>query len=105
MKRLAIGVALAAIVAFTARAAEPDGRTLYLQKCAMCHDATGMGTGLLARRMDPRVAELEKRSDLAAAFVERAARIGLINMPPITRADVSDAELRAIALYLSGNKP
>ena len=35
----------------------------------------GMGTGLLARRMKPEVAQVEKRGDLSAAYVERAARV------------------------------
>jgi|APCry1669188879_1035177.scaffolds.fasta_scaffold82170_2 mono/diheme cytochrome c family protein len=82
-----------------------DGKALFNEKCAMCHNAFGMGTGLLARRVDPAVAELEKRSDLTAAYVERAARIGILNMMPITRADASDAQLAAIAGYLSKGKP
>jgi len=105
MKWRTTAVVLAALTLVTARAAELDGQALYRQKCAMCHDVSGMGTGLLARRLDPEVAELQKRSDLGAAFVERAARVGLLNMPPITRADVGDSELRAIARYLSRGKP
>jgi mono/diheme cytochrome c family protein len=104
MKRLTT-LALLPLLAATAGAAELDGRSLYHEKCARCHDASGMGTGLLARRMDPGVAELEKRADLTVTFVERAARIGLLNMPPITRGDVADQELRAIALYLSRGNP
>lgn len=89
----------------TAAAADLDGKTLFKQKCAMCHDGAGMGTGLLGRRMDPKVAELEKREDLSAAFVTAAARSGILNMPNITRGDVSDPEMQAIALYLSRGKP
>lgn len=99
-----LGLALLA-AAPTAQSAEPDGKALFQRRCAMCHDAAGMGTGLLARRMKPEVAMLEKRDDLSAAYVEKAARIGLLNMPPITRGDVGDADLRAIALYLSKGKP
>ena len=51
------------------------------------------------------VAPLEKRDDLSAAYVERAARIGILNMPPITRGDVSNEELASIAQYLSKGKP
>lgn len=82
-----------------------DGKTLFKQKCAMCHDAAGMGTGLLSRRVDPKVAQLEQREDLSAAFVVAAARVGILNMPNITRGDVSDPEMQAIALYLSRGKP
>jgi hypothetical protein len=38
----------------------------------------------------PDLAPLEKRDDLSAAYVERAARIGILNMPPITRGDASN---------------
>jgi hypothetical protein len=48
---------------------------------------------------------LEKRDDLSAAYVERAARIGILNMPPITRGDASDAQLASIARYLSKGRP
>ncbi len=87
------------------RAADPDGRQLFQHKCAPCHGAVGMGTGLLARRMKPEVAPLEKRDDLSTVYVERAARIGILNMPPITRAEVSDAQLTSIAQYLAKGKP
>ncbi|HTC54107.1 MAG TPA: cytochrome c [Steroidobacteraceae bacterium] len=104
MRRLLL-LALALPVSVAVQAAEPDGQQLFEHKCAMCHGPVGMGTGLLARRMKPEVAPLEKRDDLSAAYVERAARIGILNMPPITRADVSDAQLALIARYLSKGKP
>ena len=101
----ALALALLGLAAATTQAAEPDGKKLFQQRCAMCHNAIGMGTGLLARRVKPEVAELEKRDDLTAAYVEKAARIGLLNMPAITRGDVSDRDLHAIALYVSKGKP
>jgi mono/diheme cytochrome c family protein len=104
MKRM-ITLALLGLAAVATQAAEPDGKKLFQQRCAMCHNAFGMGTGLLARRVKPEVAELEKREDLTAAYVEKAARIGLLNMPPITRGDVGDRDLHAIALYVSKGKP
>jgi mono/diheme cytochrome c family protein len=93
------------VLSLSAQAADLDGRQLFNHKCAMCHGAVGMGTGLLSRRMKPEVAPLEKRDDLSAAYVERAARVGILNMPPITRGDVSDAQLASIAQYLSKGKP
>jgi len=76
------------------------GEALYVEYCAMCHAANGMGTGLLARRgRDP--ALLEGRSDLAAGFVVIAARNGIGNMPAIPRGEVSDEQLQAIADYLA----
>jgi mono/diheme cytochrome c family protein len=104
MRRL-LPIAMAALLSTAVQAADPDGQQLFEHKCAMCHGAVGMGTGLLARRMKPEVAPLEKRDDLSAAYVERAARVGILNMPPITRADVSDAQLALIARYLSKGRP
>jgi mono/diheme cytochrome c family protein len=104
MKRLVL-IGISSLFALAAHAADLDGKQLFQRRCAMCHGAVGMGTGLLARRMKPEVAPLEKRDDLSAAYVERAARIGILNMPPITRGDVSDAQLASIALYLSRGKP
>lgn len=83
-------------------AQRPDatgGEALYVEYCAMCHTANGMGTGLLARRRAD--ALLEQRGDLAAAFVVIAARNGIGNMPAIPRGEVSDEDLQAIAEYLA----
>ncbi len=98
-------IGVASLITVGARADDLDGKKLFHQKCEMCHGAAGMGTGLLARRMKPEVAQLESRDDLSAAYVVRAARVGILNMPPITRADVSDPQLTSIALYLAKGKP
>lgn len=75
------------------------GEALYVEYCAMCHEANGMGTGLLGRRMDTPL--LERRDNLTAPFVVIAARNGIGNMPAIPRGEVSDADLQAIADYLA----
>ena len=75
------------------------GEALYLEHCVSCHGANGMGTGLLARRVQP--ALLEARDNLPAAYVVTAARRGIGNMPAIPRGEVSDEELQAIADYLA----
>jgi len=77
---------------------------LFVEKCSMCHRQTGMGTVLLARRMKPDVAMLEKRDDLTEDYIIQAARTGIGNMPRITRGEVSDAQLKAIAQYLAKGK-
>ena len=83
-----------------AGAADLDGQALFKEKCFMCHSKAGMGTGLLSRRVKP--AELLLRTDLVPAFVIGAARAGIGNMPAISRGEVSDAQLAAIARFLSG---
>jgi len=104
MRRLLL-VWVAMLLPLSAQSAELTGKQLFQRRCAMCHGVVGMGTGLLARRMKPEVAQLEAREDLSAAYVERAARIGILNMPPITRGDVSDAQLASIAQYLAKGRP
>jgi mono/diheme cytochrome c family protein len=79
--------------------ATPDGKALYREKCSMCHDKTGMGTGLLARRV--KAAELLLRDDLNATYVAQVARAGIGNMPAIPRGEVTDEQLNAIASYLA----
>ncbi len=98
---LALG-ALGIVAASAAPAAEAaDGAKLFTEKCAMCHRAGGMGTVLLVRRVKPEVAELEKRADLTPQLIEVAVRTGIVNMPRLTRAEVSDTQLRSIADYLT----
>ena len=75
------------------------GEALYVEKCIMCHGPGGMGTGLLGRTR--KVALLEDRDNLPAAFVITAARQGIGNMPPIPRGEASDEQLKAIADYLA----
>lgn len=79
-------------------------QALFVEKCSMCHRQMGMGTVILARRMDPRVAMLEARDDLTADFVMTAARQGIGNMPRISRGEVSDTQLGRIAAYLGKGK-
>jgi mono/diheme cytochrome c family protein len=93
-------VALVLLVTSVAASAQtPDGKALYKEKCVMCHDKTGMGTGILFRRV--KVAELLLRDDLNAVFVATAARAGIGNMPAIPRGEVSDVQLQAIADFLA----
>lgn len=91
---------VAALATPQARAPVPsDGAALFREKCGMCHGKVGMGTGLLARRVQP--AELLERTDLTAEYVIQAARTGIGNMPAIPRGEASDTQLRAIAQWLA----
>lgn len=99
----------AAVLALPAAApaAEPaPARALFSSRCGMCHQTNGMGVSILSRRPgDASKGLLEARDDLSAEFVYVVARMGTGNMPRISRAEVSDDELRGIALYLSRGKP
>lgn len=96
----AAGQPASASVYLSPPADAPAGRQLFFEKCEMCHGESGMGTGLLARRIEP--AELLKRKDLAADYVVIAVRQGVGNMPAMPRGELSDAELDTIAQYLAG---
>ncbi len=83
------------------RSSKSPPEALFVEKCGMCHRQMGMGTIILARRMDPAVSMLEARRDMPADFVIQAARAGVGNMPRISRGEVSDAQLKVIANYLA----
>ena len=83
------------------RSSHSPAEALFVEKCGMCHRQMGMGTIILARRMDPAVSMLEARRDMPAEFIVQAARAGIGNMPRISRGEVSDAQLQVIARYLA----
>lgn len=80
-----------------------EGERLYGEKCAFCHAGRNTGTIMLGRRLDPATAELHKRTDLQADYVKAVVRNGLVNMPPLSRVEVSDEELDRIAAWLARN--
>tara|TARA_A100001391_G_scaffold130111_6_gene89449 strand:- start:3097 stop:3432 length:336 start_codon:yes stop_codon:yes gene_type:complete len=81
-------------------AATPAGQELFVERCGGCHLEGGFGTRVLARRVPEGQAELEKRELLPAALVTLVVRRGLGSMPQIREAELSDADLAAIAAYL-----
>lgn len=82
------------------RSYKSEAEKLFVDKCAMCHRNFGMGTVILAHRVEKGQDWLERRPDLTVDFVKAAARNGIGNMPRITRGDVSDEQLDSIARYL-----
>lgn len=83
----------------SSRPTATGGEALYLEHCSSCHGPNGMGTGLLARRVQP--ALLEARDNLPAQYVILVVRNGIGNMPPVPRGEISDTDLKAIADYLA----
>lgn len=77
------------------------GRSLFQARCGMCHLAGGTGTFMLGRRLGAANALLVERTNLDATYVKHVVRNGIVSMPRITRAEVSDAELLAIVDYLT----
>jgi cytochrome c5 len=80
---------------------QAQGKQVYSHWCIYCHAAGVWGTNRLARRMDKDHAVLETRTDLTAAGIRAVVRAGIGSMPPLRRTEVSDADLDAIAAYLT----
>lgn len=78
------------------------GERLYGRECAYCHVGRNTGTTMLGKRLpEGTPAQLHERDDLAADYVKIVVRNGLVNMPPLSRAEVSDEELDQIARWLA----
>jgi mono/diheme cytochrome c family protein len=85
----------------TRLATAQNGERLFLRRCGVCHLEGGMGTQILARRVPAGQAKLQDRIGLAPDFIIHTARGGMGAMPRISRVEATDAELTAIAAYLS----
>lgn len=86
-----------------------DGHQLFRNRCGTCHLAGGMGTNVLTARMaaakqPAALGLLENRTDLTVDYVKTVARNGKVAMPRLSRVEVTDPELDAIAAYLAGPK-
>ncbi len=78
------------------------GERLYGRECAYCHVGRNTGTTMLGKRLpEGTPAQLHERTDLAADYVKIVVRNGMVNMPPLSRAEVSDEELEQIARWLA----
>lgn len=90
--------------------ADLPGRVIFEQNCAVCHGA-GVGddgarqlpgTAALAERYQGRLpGELELRRDLTAPVLVLFVRRGVGPMPAFREAELSDADITAIAEYLA----
>ncbi len=91
--------------ASAAASAEPAAslppEVLFARRCGLCHNAGGVGAQTLGRRLGPERAVLATRGDLTVPFVTVVVRHGLLNMPRLTRVEVTDEELAAIATWLA----
>jgi cytochrome c5 len=107
------GIVRLAILAVTlaadaASAAEPaltpqqqQGKRLYDHICVYCHSPGVWGTNRLSKRMDKEHAVLENRTDLSAGAIQTIVRTGIGSMPPLRKSELSDADVSAIAAYLT----
>lgn len=82
-----------------------DGQILFSNRCGACHLAGGMGTNLLTKQRVaagqlPESGLLANRNDLTQRYIKLVVRSGKMAMPRLTRVEVTDAELDAIARFL-----
>jgi mono/diheme cytochrome c family protein len=87
-----------------------DGAALFSNRCGACHLAGGMGTNLLTKQRlaagaPPETGLLANRTDLTADYVKSVVRMGKMAMPRLSRVEVTDAELDAIARHLGKATP
>jgi mono/diheme cytochrome c family protein len=85
---------------------QPRGYVEYQRYCSMCH-GEGVGKpGTLALQAKYKGAEpalLEKRTDLTLQLIKLYVRNGISVMPIFRKTEISDADLDAIAAYLTRN--
>lgn len=85
---------------------QPRGYAQYQNYCAVCH---GEGEGkpgtlaLAAKYKGQKPALLEQRTDLTPQLVKLYVRNGITVMPFFRKTEISDADLDAIAAYLTRN--
>ncbi len=79
---------------------QQEAAAIFGEKCGMCHRGNGMGTTILGRRQQGDLALLENRKDLTAEFIETVVRAGFGVMYPISRGEVSGAQLDKIKQHL-----
>ncbi len=88
-------------------AGKPRGYVQYQEYCSACHGAgpeKRPGTEALRAKYGGRKpALLEERTDLTPALVKAMVRNGISVMPFFRKTEVSDADLDAIAAYLTRN--
>jgi len=108
------GSALAAlIICGPGMAAEPSdpyaaGRAVYTKWCAPCHDPGVIHPGtnaLTVKYQGVKSGVLLEWKDLPPEIVRHLVRNGISVMPQFRKTEISDADLDALAKFLSRNTP
>lgn len=88
-------------------AGEPRGYVQYQNYCSSCHaagpEARPGYEALKARYGDKEPPALSDRTDLTPELVKTMVRTGISIMPFFRKTEISDADLDAIAAYLTRN--
>jgi (+)-pinoresinol hydroxylase len=85
---------------------QPAGYVQYQDYCSMCHGEGPGRPGTMALQAKYKGAEpalLAERTDLAPELIKMYVRNGISVMPIFRKTEISDADLNAIAAYLTRN--
>lgn len=85
---------------------QPRGYAQYQNYCSMCHGPGGGKPGTLALQAKYKgalPALLDQRTDLTPQLIKTYVRNGISVMPIFRKTEISDADLDAIAAYLTRN--
>jgi len=85
---------------------QPKGYVQYQDYCSMCHGPGPGEPGTMALQAKYKGAEpalLAERTDLTPALIKTYVRNGISIMPIFRKTEISDADLDAIAAYLTRN--
>ena len=99
-------ILLIAALCGAAQAASPDGKAIYEHWCAPCH-APGPGhpgtQSLQLKYKGQLPPVLLDRTDLSAQAVSVFVRQGVLLMAPFRKTEITDAELAALAAYVTAH--
>jgi mono/diheme cytochrome c family protein len=96
-------IALPALGACHAMAADTPGKQIFQHLCAECH-APGFGhpgTQQLGWTRGESLSLLEKRTDLQPAYIRLVVRNGLLEMPPFRPTEINETQLQQLVAYLA----
>lgn len=85
---------------------QPKGYVQYQDYCSMCHGEGPGRPGTMALRAKYKGSEpalLDQRTDLTPELIKTYVRNGISIMPIFRKTEISDADLDAIAAYLTRN--
>ena len=107
---LVAGIVLAAGASALAAdpAKSPHGHEVFEKWCAPCHGRGPDKPGTVALETLYKGAKpgmLEERTDLTPEIVKHFVRTGVTVMPFFRKTEISDADLDALALFLSSPSP
>jgi mono/diheme cytochrome c family protein len=104
MKRIALTASMAFLAtAMPVMGSESMGKEVFDRYCVHCHGPGNEATGTLqlARTRGKDKSLLTERDDLRPLYIQYVVRHGLKAMPAFVPSELTDAQLEALADYLT----